>query len=78
LNNLFVYLFDKIKYKIGKMITINPENCPQDHRCPLIRICPKDAISQDGNSLPKIDSYKCVGCMLCISKCPLGAVEKIK
>ena len=35
--------------------TIDPLRCPQNHRCPLIELCPAGAISQQGFSLPQID-----------------------
>lgn len=48
--------------------------CPQNHRCPLIPLCPVNAISQDGFSLPHIDADKCIGCGKCARSCPKGAV----
>lgn len=32
-------------------LTVDALLCPQNHRCPLIPICPAGAISQEGNSL---------------------------
>jgi Fe-S-cluster-containing hydrogenase component 2 len=48
--------------------------CPQNHRCPLIKVCPVGAISQDGQRLPVIDQKKCNECGLCKISCPLKAV----
>jgi Fe-S-cluster-containing hydrogenase component 2 len=39
-------------------------------------MCPKDAILQIGNGLPKIDDSKCVSCGICIDFCPMKAIEK--
>ena len=40
-------------------IIVNPEKCPQNHRCPSIAVCPKGAISQkDIYSLPETDEEK--------------------
>ncbi len=49
--------------------------CPQDHYCPLIRVCPVDAISQNRSGLPVIDDEKCISCGKCQKYCPMQAVE---
>ncbi|NJK95601.1 MAG: 4Fe-4S binding protein [Bacteroidetes bacterium] len=54
--------------------TISPKACPQNHRCPLIKVCPVGAITQDGFGLPVIDEEKCIECGLCKISCPLKAV----
>jgi ferredoxin len=58
------------------MITINPKKCPQNHPCPIIRICPAKAITQEGYNLPMIDTSKCTNCGLCITYCPTRAIVK--
>jgi len=50
-------------------IKITPENCPQNHKCPLLDVCPVGAISQDGFSAPKIDDEKCIACGQCVVSC---------
>jgi ferredoxin len=50
--------------------------CPQNHLCPIIRICPAEAIIQDGYGLPTIDKEKCTECGKCAKYCPTGAVRK--
>jgi len=55
-------------------LTINPSACPQNHRCPIIRICPAGAISQNGYGLPVIDESKCTECGKCTMYCPTHAV----
>jgi ferredoxin len=57
-------------------LTINKTRCPQNHRCPMLRVCPVGAISQDGFGLPIIDEAKCVECGKCTRYCPMGAVHK--
>lgn len=57
-------------------LTINKARCPQNHRCPMLRVCPVGAISQDGYGLPVIDEEKCIECMKCTKFCPMGAVVK--
>ncbi len=55
--------------------TIDPGRCPQNHRCPLIGLCPAEAISQEGFSLPRIDASKCLECGLCAEHCGRQAVH---
>ena len=50
--------------------------CPQDHACPLIKMCPADAIHQNKNGLPIIDEEKCVKCGKCARQCPKHAAIK--
>lgn len=56
-------------------LTISSLSCPQNHRCPLIRVCPVGAISQDGFGLPVINEAKCIECGKCMKYCPLKAVK---
>jgi Fe-S-cluster-containing hydrogenase component 2 len=48
--------------------------CPQDHPCPLVRVCPTGAISQAGFAAPVIDEEKCVECGLCAASCGYRAI----
>jgi len=57
-------------------LIINPSACPQNHRCPIIRVCPVGAISQDGYGLPAIDEALCTECGKCTRFCPMQAVLK--
>jgi ferredoxin len=50
--------------------------CPQDHKCPAIKVCEVQAISQNGYSLPVIDESICVDCGKCIEFCPMGAISR--
>jgi len=71
--------YDLIKPKARKrkILTVNKDKCPQDHKCPSIPVCPKGAISQkDNHSLPEIDGDKCIVCGKCMKFCPKGAFEK--
>lgn len=54
-------------------IKVSKDRCPQNHKCPAIRVCPVQAISQDGYSLPKVDMDKCIQCKKCFSFCPMNA-----
>lgn len=57
-------------------IKIDPKKCPQNHKCPMIKMCPVDAISQEGNGLPIIDENKCIECGKCIKFCGMRAVSE--
>lgn len=58
---------------------ISPDICPQDHVCPLIKICPVQAISQPGvPGLPVINNEACIMCGQCVLACPKKAVTEIK
>ncbi len=59
-------------------LIIDKNICPQNHKCPLIQICPVGAISQDGYGLPIINTEKCIKCGKCIKYCGMGAVHKIE
>lgn len=59
-------------------LSIDKNRCPQNHRCPILTICPKGAITQDGYGLPLIDSDKCIECGKCIKYCGMRAVYKTK
>ena len=53
---------------------IDAVKCPQNHVCPLIKICPLEAISQNGIGLPEIDSDVCVECGECAVHCGMQAI----
>ncbi|MBF8983137.1 4Fe-4S binding protein [Lutibacter sp. B2] len=56
-------------------IIVNKDKCPQNHPCPSVRVCPVDAIIQEGYKAPIIDYDKCIQCKKCITYCPMGAFE---
>ena len=57
------------------MITVDKHLCPQNHRCPTIKVCPVNAISQKDYDLPQIDQDKCIKCEKCVKFCPKGAIQ---
>ncbi len=56
-------------------LTVDKNLCPQNHKCPAIRVCPVAAIQQNGNALPQIDQEKCIQCEKCVMYCPMGAIH---
>ncbi len=59
------------------MPVVVQHRCPQDHPCPCVRICPADAVSQEGFNAPRIDKDKCIECGECVSFCPYQAISEI-
>lgn len=53
-----------------KKLEILTENCPQNHRCPAVKICPSGALSQKDFNAPVADYDKCIRCGKCASVCP--------
>ncbi|MGI6376984.1 MAG: DUF362 domain-containing protein [Anaerolineae bacterium] len=56
-------------------VRIASERCPQNHRCPAVRVCPVGALSQDGHSAPRVDARLCTDCGRCQRTCPTGALQ---
>ena len=57
-----------------KKLVVVVENCPQNHKCPCIKICPVEALSQDGFNAPVVDEEECIKCGKCIKFCPMKAL----
>ena len=55
---------------MSKILTVKHENCPQNHPCPAVRVCPVGALSQSGHSAPVVDHGKCIRCGKCSTFCP--------
>ncbi len=56
-----------------KLIVIE-ENCPQNHQCPSVKVCPVGALRQIDNSAPVVDYEKCIKCGKCSKTCPKQAL----
>ena len=56
------------------MPVVVKEKCPQNHRCPLLKLCPVEAIIQEGFDAPVILKDKCLECGICIDSCPSRAL----
>jgi ferredoxin len=60
------------------MIVVKSEQCPQNHKCPMVRACPKQAISQEGFAAPTVDPEKCISCGICTKNCPYRCFVKVE
>ena len=58
-----------------RMLMVDPYRCPQNHPCPSVRVCPVDALSQEGYAAPKVDMAACIRCGKCVRFCPMGALS---
>jgi len=56
-------------------VIIDAAKCPADHACPLLGICPVEAITQEGFAAPQIDQEKCIACGMCTSVCAFQAAD---
>lgn len=54
-------------------IHVEARRCPQNHPCPIVRLCPAGAVKQDGFAAPTIDKSKCTDCGKCFRFCGYGA-----
>ena len=52
----------------NKKLNIIVENCPQNHKCPAVKVCPVGALSQEGFQ------EKCISCGKCSDFCPKHAL----
>lgn len=59
-------------------LIINIADCPQNHACPSVTVCPMNALSQEGFKAPVIDEEKCIACGLCAEKCGKKALKIIE
>ena len=59
---------------MSKMLTHIKSNCPQNHPCPAVRVCPVGALSQNNFEAPVIDHSKCIKCGKCSNFCPKKAL----
>ena len=55
-----------------KMLQVIVANCPQDHKCPSVGICPVGALSQKDFNAPEVDHEVCIRCGKCVEHCPMG------
>ena len=48
-----------------KKLKIILENCPQNHKCPAVNVCPVGALSKKNFKTPKINKDKSIKCEKC-------------
>lgn len=56
-------------------INVNNNLCPQNHPCPAVRVCPVNALKQEGFKAPVVDEKKCINCKKCVMVCGMGALK---
>ena len=57
-----------------KNLRIITEKCPQNHKCPAIKVCPVGALTQKDFEAPTINYEKCIRCGKCSNFCPKQAL----
>jgi Fe-S-cluster-containing hydrogenase component 2 len=62
-----------------KKAVIDKSLCDKSPFCPVKRVCPVGAVTQDGklfsSDFPTVDPEKCIGCGECVKVCPRRAVK---
>lgn len=62
-----------------RKITLEKNRCPQNHWCPVMRVCPTGAITQASPfDAPEINDEKCVDCGKCSMYCAFGAFKVVE
>ena len=57
-----------------KTLVVINENCPQNHKCPSVNVCPVGALVQSGDNAPTVIQEKCIKCGKCVTFCPKKAL----
>ncbi len=60
--------------KINTVLVVKQDKCPQNHSCPSVKVCPVNALSQNGYNAPAVDMDKCIKCAKCVKFCPKKAL----
>jgi len=55
-------------------LNVKKNRCPQNHSCPSVRVCPVNALKQNGYAAPTVDMDTCTKCGKCVRFCPMGAL----
>lgn len=74
-------LFDFLSKRVSdindlkeKALLVDERLCPQNHKCPSIKVCPVGALTQEGFNAPTVDFQKCIKCGKCVKFCPMKAL----
>ena len=63
---------------MDRKLKIIIENCPKNHKCPAVNVCPVGALSQTDFEAPKIDYGKCIKYGKCSNFCPKKALVLVE
>jgi Fe-S-cluster-containing hydrogenase component 2 len=55
-------------------LVVKTNRCPQNHKCPSVRVCPVGALLQHGFDAPTVNMEKCIKCGKCTKSCPMRAL----
>lgn len=56
-------------------IVVIKNNCPQNHKCPAVEMCPANALTQHNFNAPVVNHEQCLQCGKCVKLCPMGALK---
>lgn len=59
-------------------IKVIKSNCPQNHSCPSVNVCPVKALKQVDFDAPTVIEDKCIKCGKCVTYCPMGALQFVE
>jgi Fe-S-cluster-containing hydrogenase component 2 len=75
LRNIFYYVYERrLKTMNPKTLKVITENCPQNHFCPSVLVCPVEALKQERYKAPTVDPEICIQCGKCTNFCPRKAL----
>ncbi len=58
----------------NKKLVVIQENCPQNHACPSVGVCPVAALVQKAHEAPTVLDDVCIRCGKCVNFCPKKAL----
>ncbi len=59
---------------MSKILELIKDNCPRNHPCPAVNVCPVGALSQTDFDAPAINHNICIKCGKCSDFCPKKAL----
>ncbi len=61
-----------------KELQVIQDNCPKNHSCPAVKVCPVGALLQKDFEAPTVDNEKCIRCGKCSNFCPKKALVLVE